>query len=184
MGNWQVDGAHTSVNFAVKHMMVTTVRGTFTEVSVTDVDFDPDHLDSGHVTVKIRAASISTGEARRDGHLRSADFLDAEMYPELIFESTSIEKAGAAFRIHGDLTIKDVTRPVVLETEYNGVVPSPMGGLIAGFDARTKISRKEWGLNWNVALESGGWLVADEIRIDIEVELVQPAQVPTAAGAA
>ena len=184
MGNWKVDPSHTSVNFSVRHMMVTTVRGRFTEVEIPEIEFDPEHPEQGRVAAKIKTASISTGDPNRDNHLRSADFFDAEKYPELTFVSRSIEKAGGHYRINGDLTIGDVTRPVVLDAEYNGTAPSPMGGSMAGFEATTKISRKEWGLNWNVALESGGWLVGDEVKIELSVELVQRAETPAVAGAA
>lgn len=184
MGNWQVDAAHTSVNFAVRHMMVTTVHGSFTEVEFPEMAFDPDHPEHGRVVATIKAASISTGDPGRDGHLRSADFLDVETYPELRFVSRSVEKTRDGYRIAGDLTIKDVTRPVVLEAEYGGTAARPQGGRMAGFEATTKISRNDWGLSWNVALESGGWLVGDEVKIELAVELVQPAEVAAPAGTA
>jgi polyisoprenoid-binding protein YceI len=175
MSTWTLDAAHANVEFSVKHMMVTTIRGRFQKV-VVDVDFDEEAPERSSVTARIDAASLTTNQEQRDGHLRSADFLDAEKYPELVFTSTDIEKVDSThYRIGGDLRIRDQTHRVVLDSETLGIVPHLQGGRLAAFSADTKISRKDWGLTWNVSLESGGWLVGDEIRIHIEFELVAPA---------
>ena len=182
MSAWTFDPAHSGVEFAVKHMMVTTVRGSFRKFTV-DVDFDERQPEKSSVVAHIDASSIDTGVEARDAHLRSADFLEAEKYPELTFRSTGIEKKGDEYWINGDLTIRGETRPVALEAEIGGVVPNLQGGRRAAFSASTKISRKNWGLTWNVALESGGFLVSDEIRISLDVAVVQVADVPEAAAA-
>ncbi len=175
MAKWQLDPVHSTVQFSARHMMVTNVRGKFRDFSV-DVDFDPAHPEQGRVQAVIQATSIDTGMEQRDQHLRSADFLDAEHYPALTFTGTRVERVGDdRFRLHGDLTIRGATRPVALEVEYMGVATNLQGGLSAGFTAHTKISRKEWGLNWNVGLEAGGWLVSDEVRVEIDLELVSAA---------
>ncbi len=172
---WELDPVHSSVGFTVRHMMVSNVHGRFRTVDV-DVDFDPERPEAGRVEATIQAASIDTGMEPRDAHLRSADFFDAERYPTLRFVSTSVERRGEdRFLVHGDLTIRDVTRPVTLDVEFLGAVPAMDGGRKAGFAASTRISRKEWGLTWNVGLETGGWLVGDDVRIEIDVELTEPA---------
>ena len=174
---WHIDPAHSEIQFSVRHMMISTVRGRFTTFSGT-VDADEQNPASSQVNVQIDVASINTGDERRDGHLRSPDFFDAENYPYVTFKSTKVERQdGTNFRLYGDLTIRDVTHPVVLDVEYAGQAKSPWGTTSAGFSAQTKINRKDWNLNWNVALETGGWLVSDEIKVSIEIELVkQPEQ--------
>jgi polyisoprenoid-binding protein YceI len=172
MSTWTLDPAHSQIEFAVKHMMVTTVRGQFRKFTV-DVDFDEEHPEHSSVVVDIDASSIETGMEARDVHLRSADFFDTETYPELGFRSTAITAAGDGYRIEGDLTIRGVTRQVTLDAEIGGVVPNLQGGRRAAFSATTKISRKAWGLTWNVALESGGFLVGDDIKISIDVAVLQ-----------
>jgi polyisoprenoid-binding protein YceI len=172
MNTWTFDPAHSQIEFAVKHMMVTTVRGQFRRFSV-DVEFDEENPERSSVAAHIEASSIDTGMEARDAHLRSADFFDAEAFPDLSFRSTNIAAAGGDYRIDGDLTIKGVTRPVTLDAEIGGVVPNLQGGRRAAFSATTKISRKAWGLTWNVALESGGFLVGDDIRISLEIAAVQ-----------
>jgi polyisoprenoid-binding protein YceI len=172
MNTWDLDPAHSQIEFAVKHMMVTTVRGQFRSFTVA-VDFDETNPERSTVEAHIDASSIETGMEARDAHLRSADFLDALVYPELVFRSTHIERNGDGYKIDGDLTIRSETRPVTLEAEIGGVVPNLQGGRRAGFSASTKISRKAWGLTWNGVLESGGVLVGDDIKISIEVAAVQ-----------
>jgi polyisoprenoid-binding protein YceI len=175
MATWGLDPVHSSVQFSARHMMVTNVRGQFRDFAV-DVDFDPQHPEQGHVRATIQAASIDTGMEQRDQHLRSADFLDVATHPTLAFSSTGISRSGDdRFHIQGDLTIRGETRPVVLDVEYLGVAKNLQGGTSAGFTARTKISRKDWGLTWNVGLESGGWLVSDDVRIEIDLELLSAA---------
>lgn len=176
---WQLDKAHSSINFSVRHMMISTVRGRFEDFDGT---FEINEADPSQskIEVEIQTASINTKEAQRDGHLISPDFFDAEKYPVMTFKSKRVEKVdNQNVRLVGDLTIKDITKEVVLAVEYAGQAKSPWGTVNAGFTGHTKISRKEWGLTWNVALETGGVLVGDEITISIELELVkQPEAVP------
>ncbi len=169
---WKLDPAHTQVEFAVKHMMITTVKGRFTDVEGTIVTDEEDPTASS-VEVTIDAASIDTRVEDRDNHLRSADFLDVENHPELTFRSTEVEQVGDnEYRMKGDLTIRGVTRPVELHVEEEGRGRDPWGGTRAGFTATTEISRKEWGLTWNQTLETGGVLVADKVRISISAQAV------------
>ena len=173
---FQIDYAHTVVSFTARHMMISKVRGRFDKVSGT-VNLNVDNPALTTVDIAIDAASINTNDAQRDGHLRSPDFLNAEVYPNLVFKSTKVEVTDKSHaRLYGDLTIRDVTRPVVLDVEYVGQAKSPWGSTNYGFEAHTKINREEWGLNWNVALEAGGWLVGKDVQIDIEIELVQIAE--------
>ncbi len=173
-----LDAAHANVEFSIKHMMITTIRGSFRELEV-DVDFDEQAPERSSVEARIGTASITTNQERRDAHLRSADFLDSDAFPEMRFTSTHIRKLDdRAFAIAGDLTIKDQTHPVVLDAELLGTVTGMRGERVTAVSARSKISRKDWGLTWNVALESGGWLVGDEIGVNIEFELVAPAVAP------
>jgi polyisoprenoid-binding protein YceI len=174
--SWNIDSAHTSVNFSVRHMMITNVRGQFDQISGT-VEFNPERPAESSIDVRINAASINTREPQRDGHLKSPDFLDVENYPEISFKSRQIEVIDdTSGRVTGDLTIRGVARPVTLEVEYAGMSRSPWGTNVAGFTATTSINRKDWGLTWNVALETGGVLVGDSIKITIEIELVQQAE--------
>jgi len=181
--SWQIDHAHSHIQFSVRHMMISKVRGRFERFSGT-VEFDEQNPTNSQVEVQIEAASIDTKNPDRDNHLRSPDFFNVDQYPYLTFKSTRVETIDDTHgRIIGDLTIRDVTREVVLEVEYAGQVKSPWGTTSAGFSAETKINRKDWGLNWNVALETGGWLVSDEITIDIELELVKQVAQPEEAEA-
>ena len=168
---WTLDPAHSSVTFSAKHMMVTTVRGSM-QIRDVDLDFDAEDLTASSVRVSLDAASIDTGQEARDHHLRSADFLDVEQHPTIEFASTRIERSGDDYRIHGDLTIRGKTRPVVLDAAFAGIVRNMQGGRRAAFSARTKIDREEFGLTWNVALEQGGWLVSKTIGIEIELAAV------------
>ena len=170
---WNIDPSHSQAEFSVRHLMISNVRGRFEEMS-GEVEFDENDLSKLKVDVKIDAASIDTRDAQRDGHLRSPDFLDVENHPYLHFRSTGVEKVdGERLVLAGDLTIRDVTRPVKLEVEYAGTARSPWGTTSAGFSASTKINRKDFGLVWNQALETGGVLVGDDVKIDIEIELVK-----------
>lgn len=172
---WTLDPVHSAVTFSVKHMMVTTVRGGM-QIRDFDLDFNPDDLAASSVRVSMDVASIDTGQEMRDNHLRSADFFDAERFPTIEFVSTRIEPDGDEYAIHGDLTIRGVSRPVVLDAEYAGTVPNMKGGLSAGFSARTKINREDFGLTWNVALESGGVMVSKDVKIEIDLEVVSVEQ--------
>jgi polyisoprenoid-binding protein YceI len=170
---WKTDASHTSINFVARHMMLSKVRGEFQDFSV-DFNLDTEQPEAATVEARIQAASIFTKDGQRDGHLKSADFLSVETYPDLVFKSTKIERTGEeTARLHGDLTIRDVTKPVVLDVNYLGTSKSPWGATSIGFEAKTKINREDWGLTWNVALETGGWLVGKEISIEIEAEFVQ-----------
>jgi polyisoprenoid-binding protein YceI len=169
---WELDPAHSSVTFSTKHMMVTTVRGTIA-IDEASVDFDEAHPERSRIEVRLSAASVDTGQEARDQHLRSADFLDAETYPHLSFRSTSVERRGEDdFVLKGDLTIRDVTHPVDLEAELHGIVANLQGGRRAAFSASTKINREDWGLTWNVGLETGGWLVGKDLKIEIDLALL------------
>ena len=172
-GTWEIDPSHSTVEFVARHML-TKARGRFDTFSGTlHVDEVP---ESSSVEVQIAAASIDTNTEDRDKHLRSPDFLDAESYPTLEFHSTSVRpRSGNRFDLVGDLTIRDVTREVLLETEYVGVHDTPFGTEVATFSARTEIDREEFGLTWNVAIETGGWLVGRNVQIELEVEAVYQA---------
>ena len=173
---WQLDPTHSSVEFAVKHMMMTTVRGRFKELAAT-LTGDRDHPEDAGVEASIRTASIDTGVADRDRHLRGTDFFDADRFPTITFRSTKIENAptkeGDTFQVEGDLTIRDSTMEVVLDCEYLGRGTDPWGKTRAGFSFRTEIDRREWGLKWNQAIETGGVLVANKVRIEGEVQFVR-----------
>jgi polyisoprenoid-binding protein YceI len=170
---WNIDTSHSGVHFTVRHMVISKVRGAFDRWQGV-VDFDAQNPAASKVSVRIEAASIDTREEKRDAHLRSADFFDVEKYPELTFESTKVEKLdGDEYRVSGDLTIRGVTKPVVLEAEYLGGGKDPWGNERLGFSARTAINRKEFGLNWNQVLEAGGVLVGEKIEIALDVQAVK-----------
>jgi|SRR5690348_3106468 polyisoprenoid-binding protein YceI len=174
---WQLDATHSSVEFSVKHMMMTTVRGRFKELEAT-LRGDRDHPEDAGVDVTIQVASIDTGVADRDAHLRSADFFDAEHYPQITFRGTRIDgdpphEEGDRFRLVGELSIRDTLMEIVLDCEYHGRGTDPWGKTRAGFSFRTEIDRREWGLKWNQAIETGGVLVANKVRIDGEVQFVK-----------
>jgi len=173
-GTYILDEAHRRVGFVARHMMVSKVRGQFADATAT-ITVAENPLDSS-VTAAIQAASIQTGQADRDAHLRSGDFLDVEKYPTLEFRSTGVKShRGNEFILTGELTIRDVTRPVELEVEFEGAGRSPFGQDIFGFTATTEIDREEFGLTWNVALETGGVLVGKKIKIEIEGEAIRQA---------
>jgi len=172
---WTIDPAHTVVELAVKHLMFSTVKGRFPTVSGIIVLNEAD-LSASSVTAEIEAASIHTGDAARDAHLRSADFLDVEAFPTITFRSTEIVPQGRdKFIIVGDLTLHGETREVSLEAELLGTGTDPWGGRRAGFAATTTISRKEFGLTWNQGLEAGGVLVGDQVKISLEIQATQQA---------
>ena len=174
---WQIDPSHTGIEFAVKHMMISTVKGTFSDVSGTIVMDEADPSGSS-VDVEIGAASIDTREEQRDEHLRTGDFLDVENHPKITFKSRRVEADGAnGLRVVGDLTIRGVTQEVVLEATHEGQATDPWGNEKAGFTATTAIDRRDFGLTWNAALETGGVLVGHEVRINLELQAakVEPA---------
>ncbi|ABS27388.1 YceI family protein [Anaeromyxobacter sp. Fw109-5] len=167
--SWQVDGAHSAVNLTVRHMVISKVRGRFTKWDAK-LALDTADLARSSVEVEIDASSIDTGVGDRDAHLRSPDFLDAQKYPKLHYRSRRVEAvAKDRLRVVGDLTIRDVTREVVLDVEYGGQGKDPWGNQRVGFTATASLNRKDFGLTWNQALETGGVLVAD--RVDVEIEL-------------
>ncbi|MDN5795346.1 MAG: YceI family protein [Intrasporangium sp.] len=177
-GDYTLDAAHTRIGFVARHAMVTKVRGQF-------ADFEGSaHIDTANpagssVKVVIKAASVSTGNEQRDGHIVTPDFFDVETYPEITFVSTKVERDGAEWGITGDLTINAVTKPVTIEFEETGSVIDPWGNTRIGFEGETTISRSEWGLSWNAALEAGGVLVSEKVKLEFDVSAV--AQVPSQA---
>lgn len=172
MATWNLDNTHSGASFSVRHMMISTVRGSFSSLRGT-LEYDPANPAAASVEVEIDAASIDTGVADRDNHLRSADFFDVEKYPHITFKSKKVELTGDdEARITGDLTIRDITREVVIEAEYLGQTNSPFGDKRVGFSGSTKIDREQWGLTWNVAMEAGGVLVSKDIKISLDVEAV------------
>jgi polyisoprenoid-binding protein YceI len=186
MTTWKLDSAHTQISFSAKHMMVTTVRGQFHDVQGT-IELDEVDPTQSRGEFRVAAASVDTNFGARDTHLRSADFFDAEQYPAITFVSTSVEPVrGNQYKVNGDLTIRDVTKPITFDVELDGIVPGMSGARHAGLSATTKLDRDAWGLNWNVALEQGGWLVGKEIKLDItvaadEVAATESAELATAA---
>jgi polyisoprenoid-binding protein YceI len=174
---WNIDPVHSAIAFTVRHMVVSRTRGRFTRWS-GQVRFDPANPSASSVEVTIDPASLDTGDAQRDAHLRSADFFDVEKFPTASFRSTRLEDLGGdRYRISGDLTVHGITKPVVLESTYEGSGKDPWGGERAGFIASTSIDRREFGLEWNKALDTGGLLVGEKVELSLEVEAVkQPAQ--------
>jgi polyisoprenoid-binding protein YceI len=170
--NYTIDTGHSSVGFAVRHMVVAKTRGRFTKFSGSFA-FDPADLAHSHVAVTIDAASIETHDAQRDGHLRGGDFLDAENHKEITFKSKRVEGSGSDLKVVGDLTIRGTTHEVALDVEYHGGGKDPWGNEKVGFSAKTAINRKDYGLSWNAALETGGVLVGEKVEIEIDVEAVK-----------
>ena len=172
VGRWMIDPLHSQVEFSVRHMMIAKVRGRFKvfggEIDVAEVP------EASSVEVDIDAASIETGDDQRDAHLRSAEFLDVERYPKLVYKSTSVRPASSpsSWEVIGDLSIRDVTRPVKLETEFTGAVSDPFGNSRIGFSARGEINREDFGVNWNQALEAGGFVVGKTVQIALEIEAI------------
>lgn len=172
-GTYAIDAAHSSVGFVARHAMVTKVRGSFTEFDGTGF-FDVDHPGNSHLELVIKADSINTGNADRDGHLRTNDFFAMDEYPTISFRSTSVEQTGdAGYRVVGDLTIKDVTKPVSIDFEYTGAAVDPFGNHRIGFEGNTTINRKEWGVNWNAPLEAGGVLVGEKVTLEFDVSAIR-----------
>ena len=170
-GTWNVDGSHSTIGFVARHLMVTKVRGRFASFSGT-LTIGADPLAS-KVEATVETASVTTGEETRDGHLKSPDFFDVEKYPTMTLVSTGIDKDGSDYVLHTELTIKDVTKAVDFELQFEGVSPDPWGGTRAGFSAEADINRKDWGLEWNMALETGGFVVGDKIKIQLDIQAVK-----------
>ena len=168
--SWILDSVHTHVGFSVKHMMVTTVRGQFKEYRGT-VNLDPKDFTKSTFEGAVDVASIDTGNVDRDNHLRTNDFFDAPNHPKITFKSTGIEaKGGSDFVVRGDLTIRGVTKPVVLEVEYLGTSKNPYGKTVAGFSARGTVDRKDFGVAFNAILETGGVAVGEKVKLEVDVE--------------
>lgn len=167
---WKIDSTHTGVEFAVKHLMISTVKGHFSDVA-GELTGNIDEPENFGLEVTIGTASVDTRQAQRDGHLRSADFFDAEKYPSIVFKGKRIDgDVASEFKLYGDLTIRDVTKEVVLDVTNEGAVVDPWGGQRIGFSAKGKLDRRDFGLTYNQALEAGGWVVGDEIKISVDVE--------------
>ena len=173
-GTWTIDPSHSRLGFVARHAMVTKVRGQFDEYAGTLV-IDAANPAASTANVTVQLASVNTASPDRDAHLRSADFFDVENNKEMTFASTGVKQDGDEFTMLGDLTIKGVTRPVELELEPTGVATDPFGNVRAGFEGETEISRKDFGLTWNVALEAGGVLVSDKIKIQLDVSAIKSA---------
>ncbi len=172
---WVADPTHSEISFKVKHMMMTNVTGTFGQFSV-DAETEAEDFSSAKVSFAAQIASINTGNEQRDGHLKSADFFDAEKNPELKFVSTSMtKKDDENYVLNGDLTIGEVTNSVSLDVEFGGINKDPWGNQKAGFSITGKINRKEFGLTWNAALETGGVLVSEDVKLAAEIQLVKVA---------
>jgi polyisoprenoid-binding protein YceI len=170
-GTYELDPSHTSVRFTARHLMVTRVHGELPVAGGT-VTIAADPAQSA-VEATVDVAGLHTGDAGRDEHLRSADFFDVEHHPTAAFRSTRVERTGGGHRLHGDLTIRGVTRPVVLDLEYLGASPDPWGGTRIGFTATTQVHRRDWGLEWNVALDTGGVLVGDKVTLSVDAQAIK-----------
>jgi len=173
-GDYVIDASHSRLGFSARHAMVTTVRGDFTDFDGT-AHVDAETPANSRVELTIRTASINTASADRDGHLRSGDFFDTEAYPEIAFVSTSVERDGTDWTITGDLTIKGISRPVTIPFEENGTAVDPFGNTRVGFEGATTINRKDWDLTWNAALETGGVLVSEKIKLEFDVSAIKSA---------
>ncbi len=173
-GDYTIDPTHTRLGFSTRHAMVTTVRGQFTDFAGT-AHVDAANPAASNVQLTIQTASIDTGVADRDGHLRSADFFDADNNKEITFSSTKVERDGADWVITGDLSIKGETKPVTITFEPTGSARDPFGNLRIGFEGGTTINRKDWGLTWNAALETGGVLVSEKVKLEFDVSAIRNA---------
>ena len=169
---WVLDPMHSEIEFKVKHLMISTVTGRFSEFSAT-VDSENEDFSGATIAFSANTASINTGNEQRDGHLKSADFFSADQFPTLDFVSTSFEKNEEGYVLNGDLTIKGITHPIVLHVEFSGIQKDPYGNTKAGFELTGKIKRKEFGLTWDAVTEAGGIVVSDDIKIACNIQLMQ-----------
>ena len=177
---WSFDPMHSELGFKIKHMMLTNVSGSFTKFNVK-VETNGDDFASAKIAASIDVASINTNNEQRDTHLRNADFFEVESHPNIEFKSTKIEKAGTdLFTVLGDLTIKEITKPITLHVEYNGVAKDPRGNMKYGFSLSGKINRKDWGISYNSILETGGVALGEELKINGEIQFVKQAQLQPA----
>lgn len=172
MKNWKIDPTHSEVGFKVKHMMFTNVNGKFNEYD-SQLQFDENAFENANLGFKAAIASIDTNNVDRDNHLKSGDFFNAEQFPELSFQSTQIKTSGDDYEITGDLTLHGVTKPVTLQAEYSGLMKDPWGNNKVGLNITGKINRKDFGLNYNAALETGGVLIGENVNLNIELQLIQ-----------
>jgi polyisoprenoid-binding protein YceI len=174
-GEYRIDPGHSRLGFVARHAMIAKVRGHFGDVDGT-LQIDADDPTRSSASVRVAVASVSTGDAQRDGHLRSPDFFDVDTYPELTFTSTRIDQVDdETFRVHGDLTIRGITKPVTIDVEHTGVALDPFGNLRAGFEGKAEVNRKEWGLTWNAALETGGLLISEKIKLELDISAIKTA---------
>lgn len=169
---WNLDPSHSEIGFKVRHMMISNVSGLFTKFAAT-LETEGDDLTTAKTTFVAQTSSINTGSEQRDGHLRSADFFDAENHPELTFKSNKLEKNGEQYSLNGDLTIRGKSHPVKFDVEFSGLNKDPWGNTRAGFTISGKIKRTDWDLVWNVALETGGLLVSEDVKIQVEVQFTK-----------
>ncbi len=173
-GTWKLDGSHSEVGFTVRHAGISKVRGYFDDV---DAFLEiAETLDSSRIKATAKTASFNSKDANRDAHVKGEDFFDAETYPELTFVATDVSNSGETYQVTGDLTIKGTTKAVTFNTEFNGVAVGPFGATRAGFSGSTVINRKDFGLTWNAALETGGVLVGDKVTINLDVAFVAPSE--------
>lgn len=170
-GTWNIDPSHSLVGFTVRHLMISKVRGSFH--SFSGVITVGDSIEDAKVEVSVDLASVSTGDANRDGHLLGSDFFNVEKTPTMTFVSDRIEADGDEGKMHGILTINSISKPVTLNVEFGGLGQDPWGGTRAGFSAHTEINRKDWGIDFNIPLEAGGFVVGDKVKIDIDLEAVK-----------
>jgi len=172
-GDYTIDPTHSRIGFVARHAMVTKVRGSFGEFEGAG-HFDLESPARSHLSLSIQAASIDTGNADRDGHLKSNDFFDMERYPHITFASTAVEKVGDdSYKVTGDLTIKGVTQPVSVDFEYTGSARDPFGNERIGFEGKTTVNRKDWGISWNAALETGGVLIGEKVTLEFDVSAIK-----------
>lgn len=177
---WSLDPIHSEIGFKIKHLMISNVSGNFNKFDV-EAETTGDDFANATVTAKIDAASINTNNVQRDEHLRAADFFEAEKYPNIIFTSTKVERAGDdTFNLYGNLTIKETTKPVKLSVEYSGIAKDPWGNVKAGFTINGKINRKDFGISYNAVLETGGVMLGEELKLNGEIQLVKQAELQTA----
>jgi polyisoprenoid-binding protein YceI len=173
MATYKIDVDHSDIMFKVKHLMISTVSGIFKKFDAT-LELDEENFENAQVTFEADTDSVDTKNEQRDAHLKSDDFFNAEQFPEMTFKSTKVERvAHNEFKLHGDLTIRDITKPIVLDVEYHGQTKDPWGNQRMGFEANGKINRKEFGLKWSAVTEAGGLVVADDVKLHLNVEMVK-----------
>ena len=173
MATWKIDASHSEITFKVKHLVISTVSGKFTEFDAT-VEAEKDDFSDAQVSFSAKIDSISTGNEQRDGHLKSADFFDAAGHPELSFKSTALKQvSGSDYELTGDLTIRGTTKPVTLKAEFGGIQNDFYGNTVAGFELTGKINRQDFGLTWSAVTEAGGVVVSDEVKLAVNVELIK-----------